>query len=78
MQELSRYNKLLQLIRNNLNSISRAFKGQSALPKDLDSVVTSLSNNQIPEAWVQKSYPSTNRLVELFILIIFRLNICQI
>jgi dynein heavy chain, axonemal len=58
LQELARFNILLQMIKSSLRSILLAQKGLELMSPDIEKVCNSLLLNQIPELWMKKSYPS--------------------
>ena len=47
VQELTRYNRLLQVIRSSLASIQKAIKGLVVMSSDLEGVFNSIFNNQV-------------------------------
>jgi len=62
LQESERFNKLIVLIRNSLECVLKAVKGLIVMSPALEQVVTSLRNNDVPQSWSIKSYPSLKRL----------------
>jgi dynein heavy chain len=61
-QEIIRYNKLLKEIHASLRSIKKALKGEVVMSEELEKMGTSLFNNQVPESWSAKAYPSLKPL----------------
>lgn len=51
LQEISRYNKLLQLVRKNLVDLERGINGLVLISEDLEKVMQSLFENKVPEKW---------------------------
>lgn len=47
VQELSRYNRLLHVIRSSLSNIQKAVKGLVVMSSDLEGVFNSMLNNQV-------------------------------
>lgn len=63
IQEVLRYNNLLNVIRDSLNDLIQALQGLKVMTNILDNVAESLLNNMIPSSWAAKSYPSLKPLV---------------
>eukprot|EP00878_Enallax_costatus_P015185 GHUV01015897.1.p1 GENE.GHUV01015897.1~~GHUV01015897.1.p1 ORF type:complete len:755 (+),score=209.16 GHUV01015897.1:720-2984(+) len=61
-QEAIRYNALLAVINSSLKATLKALKGLVVMSPDLEKVVNSLYDNQVPEAWAAKAYPSLKPL----------------
>nr|CCA18047.1 PREDICTED: dynein heavy chain 7 putative [Albugo laibachii Nc14] len=62
LQELSRYNQLLNVITTSLDELERALKGFVVLSSELEAMGNSMINGQVPERWVAMSYPSLKPL----------------
>lgn len=63
IQELVRFNRLLKIVRESLQSVIKALKGLIVMNKELEEVATSLTLGKIPEMWAGRSYPSLKPLV---------------
>jgi len=76
-QELLRYNKLLLVVRSTLVNVGKAIKGEVPLSAELEEVCNSLFNNQVPELWHKRAYPSLKPLASWVLDFIERLNFMQ-
>jgi dynein heavy chain len=61
-----RFNILLKLILNSLKKLVKAIKGEEVMSSELDLMYQSFLNNQVPQMWVKKSYPSLKPLAGWF------------
>ncbi|XP_029341080.1 dynein heavy chain 6, axonemal [Acyrthosiphon pisum] len=61
-QEIERFNKLLTIIHNSLNDLSKAIKGLVVMSAELEGVYLSFMNNMVPKMWLDKAYPSLKAL----------------
>ena len=71
---MERFNKLLGAINNSLSSLKKAIKGEIVMSADLDRMYSSLMNNQVPDLWKGKSYPSLKPLAAWFQDLIARIE----
>jgi len=61
-QECIRYNNLLGVMQKSLQESLKALKGLVVMSHDLESVCDATFNNQVPEMWAAKAYPSMKPL----------------
>lgn len=61
-QELVRFNKLINVVRESLQNLQRAIKGQIVMSPGLEDVFKAVLKGKVPSAWATKSYPSEKRL----------------
>eukprot|EP00898_Chlorokybus_atmophyticus_P004944 jgi/Chlat1/5450/Chrsp36S00417 len=61
-QECIRYNGLLQVMKRSLQDALKALKGLVVMSNDLEMVCNSIYDNQVPDMWAQKAYPSLKPL----------------
>ncbi|XP_024523426.1 dynein heavy chain 1, axonemal [Selaginella moellendorffii] len=61
-QECIRYNGLLSVMKTSLNDALKALIGLVVMSMELEMVCSSIFNNQVPEMWAGKAYPSLKPL----------------
>jgi dynein heavy chain len=62
LQEMSRFNNLLKVMRQSLNDLRKAIKGIVVMSAVLDKMYTRMLNNQVPLNWEAVAYPSLKPL----------------
>ena len=61
-QECIRYNKVINKVSASLRDVRKGLKGEVVMTAELDTMGTSLFNNQVPEMWAKVAYPSLKPL----------------
>lgn len=62
VQEMVRYNRLLSVMRESLESLKLALAGLQVMSGDLDTACKSMAVNAVPAMWAKVSYPSLKPL----------------
>jgi hypothetical protein len=62
VQEMERFNKLLNTIDSNLKTLLKAMKGLAVMSPALEAICSSLVAGKVPTSWAQVSYPSLKPL----------------
>lgn len=58
IQELTRYNRLLTIVRDSLVDLQLAIRGEVVMSAELEQVFNSIYDSKVPEMWKLRSYPS--------------------
>lgn len=61
LQEITRYNRLLSIIRSSLRDLLRSLRGEVVMSADLEQVFEALLEGKVPLSW-QSAYPSLKPL----------------
>jgi hypothetical protein len=62
VQEMERYNRLLNTIHGNLNTLLKAMKGLAVMSPAVEAICGSLVAGEVPASWAKVSYPSLKPL----------------
>jgi len=63
LQELERYNKLINKMSTTIVDLKRALNGEIGMSAELDTLGTSFLNGQLPPQWTKLAPPTMKRLV---------------
>ena len=61
-QECIRYNNMIVVMRRTLQESLKALKGLVVMTDELEAVTDAIFDNQVPDAWASKAYPSLKPL----------------
>lgn len=62
IQEVIRYNRLLNIIQTSLKDLLKALKGLVVMSEKLEDMASSMFNQKVPVMWSSKAYPSLKPL----------------
>ncbi|KAE8738437.1 hypothetical protein FOCC_FOCC016088 [Frankliniella occidentalis] len=62
VQEMERFNRLVDVVRRSLEELQRAVRGLIVMSPELDAVASALLVSRVPGAWSKASYPSLKPL----------------
>jgi len=57
LQEMDRFNKLIKTMTSSLKELRKAIKGLVVMSADLEAMLMSFQNNQVPGIWTKVAYP---------------------
>lgn len=66
LQEVSRFNRLLNVMRNSLIQLKKAIRGFIVMSEELDSMYSSFQNGKVPQNWEKVAYPSLKPLTSWY------------
>ena len=59
---MERFNKLINVVSNSLDTLKKALIGEAVMGEDVDRMYNSMLNNKVPEMWQFHAYPSLKPL----------------
>jgi len=62
MQEIQKYEKLIDRVVSSLQKLQRAVDGQDLMSLTFESMMISMLNNEVPKNWKEVAYPSLKPL----------------
>lgn len=77
IQEVIRFNQLLEVMHASLADVLKALKGLVVMSEDLEKLANSLFNNQVPDMWTAKAYPSLKPLAAWTLDLLARVEFVQ-
>ncbi|KAG1655351.1 Dynein beta chain, ciliary [Nymphon striatum] len=78
VNEYETMNKLINLIRNSLNDLLLAYKGELTMSDEIETLEECLSHlNKVPDSWQAKSYSSTLPLIPWFTDLLRRIKVLE-
>lgn len=78
VQEMGRYNRLLDTIRANLQALQKAVSGHATMTKDLESSAKSMLSNRVPCVWLHVCYPTLKPLRGFYVDLLERIKFYQV
>uniref|UniRef100_A0A4W3IMR6 Dynein axonemal heavy chain 1 n=1 Tax=Callorhinchus milii TaxID=7868 RepID=A0A4W3IMR6_CALMI len=78
IQEVIRYNRLVDCIVKSLDDLLKALKGLVVMSSQLELMSNSLYNNSVPEFWNSKAYPSLKPLSSWVLDLLERIKFIQL
>ena len=67
VQEVERFNRLLNFISNYVVDLEKAVKGELVMTEELEQSYYSILNNQVPKSWAKLAYPSLKNLANWYV-----------
>ncbi|KAI9224346.1 dynein heavy chain and region D6 of dynein motor-domain-containing protein [Blastocladiella britannica] len=77
VQEVVRYNRVLQLVHTSLADLIKACKGVVVMSEQLDAMANNMSVNQVPGNWSARAYPSLKPLGSWVTDLVARIDFLQ-
>jgi dynein heavy chain len=77
VQEVKRFNRLLNVMIKTLFEVQRALKGLAVMSGELENLANSIYDQKVPDVWVNVAYPSLKPLLAWCTDLVQRLNFLQ-
>lgn len=62
IQELEKFNRLIDTMKSSLSEVQRAIRGEVVMSMELEQMGRSMTNGQVPAMWANVAYPSLKPL----------------
>lgn len=63
LQELARFNNLIEIIKSSLEILIKTLDGKLVMTPEIERMLKSIINNAVPDNWKARSYPSRKPLM---------------
>jgi dynein heavy chain len=63
LQELARYNTLIEAVKSSLDTLIKTLEGKLVMAPEMEGMLSSIVNNNVPDLWKARSYPSKKPLM---------------
>ena len=63
LQELARFNTLIEVVKSSLVTLIRTLEGKLLMNTEIERMLKSILNNNVPDNWRARSYPSRKPLL---------------
>ena len=78
IQELTRFNGLLLVIKESIDNVRKAINGTIVMSNSLEDIYNSIIAGRLPSLWASKSYPSLKSLGNYITDLCARINFFQV
>ena len=77
LQELARFNKLIEIIKSSLNILLQTLEGKFVTNSEMEALKAAILSNSIPDKWAKNSYSSRKPLLSYVKDLQDRLNMLE-
>jgi dynein heavy chain len=63
LQELARFNTLIEVIKSSLQTLIKTLEGKLVMTSEMEKMLASMTMNTVPDLWKSRSYPSRKPLL---------------